>query len=293
MRDKKPGLTYIDGKPYLVRLPIPSEWDYLMGQVNADNNILHYAHLVDTDSRWETLLSWTQMEGKHMQPRNLQLCCGGSLHGHDCKDLAKSVRAYHVGFRPVLIPLNPESLEPDDSVCWPGIGEGERLTMGTLYMNGRPVTMCNEQCSNGSITPYISEAKLEIGDSCSDPACQITFIKCCGKLWADRNLLSFISWDDLNAQGFCECTDTCFHTKKVSMQAISHFAKEHAYVAYKRFSCSPKSIVIFARDEQDAVEHALSHFGYPKSDWPRLSTGIGPIMVKRISPTKDAQVFET
>lgn len=67
---------------------------------------------------------------------------------------------------------------------------------------------------------------------------------------------------------------------------------QHAFVAYRCRSEAPKIVVIFADDEAQAMRKALGYFGYPVSDYERLSKGVGPIAVRRVTPTADAQVYE-
>lgn len=66
----------------------------------------------------------------------------------------------------------------------------------------------------------------------------------------------------------------------------------HAFVAYRRRVKNPKTVVIFADDENQAMRKALGYFGYPQSDWERLSKGMGPVAVQRVTPTADAQIYE-
>lgn len=66
----------------------------------------------------------------------------------------------------------------------------------------------------------------------------------------------------------------------------------HAFVAYRRRVENPKTVIIFADDQAQAMRKALGYFGYPQCDWERLSKGVGPIAVQRMIPTADAQVYE-
>lgn len=66
----------------------------------------------------------------------------------------------------------------------------------------------------------------------------------------------------------------------------------HVFVAYRRRVENPRTVVILADDWGQAMRKALGYFGYPQADWERLSKGLGPIAVKQVTRTADAQVYE-
>ena len=66
----------------------------------------------------------------------------------------------------------------------------------------------------------------------------------------------------------------------------------HAFVAYHRRVENPKTVIILADDEAQAMRKALGYFGYPQCDWERLTRGMGPVAVHKLTPTADAQVYE-
>ena len=270
-----PGLTYIDGQPYQVHLPKGGnrlsglDWDRMIMFLNGSDERFH----------WKGIFSWC------MEP---DVCRGETLYGCGWAH-RPDTQAENIGFRPVLTPLDTETMEPDPN-AWPGIEDGEVITFGSLYMGGKAVSVRNESTNEPLLTAYVPGTSLTIGDSVPDPQKQIPFIKFKGELWATQNLLNFISWRDLQRQGFCN--EMQKRERASSLINIAKQAEQHAYAAYQRFSDPPKYIIIFAADEGEAMERALNHFGYPASDWSRLSTGTGPISVNRFSPTKDFQVFE-
>lgn len=82
--------------------------------------------------------------------------------------------------------------------------------------------------------------------------------------------------------------------KNPSLETVKAYRTigKHAFSAYRRRSENPKAIIIFADDEDQAMRKALGYFGYPESDWQRLSNGVGgPIAVCRLQPTTDAQIY--
>lgn len=79
-----------------------------------------------------------------------------------------------------------------------------------------------------------------------------------------------------------------------SMDTVNAFRTigRHAFVAYRRRTENPRTVIIFADDEAQAMRKALGCFGYPQADWERLSKGVGPVAVHGLTPTADAQVYE-
>lgn len=288
MEDNIPGLTYIDGRPYLVRLPIsghcrPScrgkSWEGLVQLLDGNDAICH----------WKGIESWCQ-ELAETKTQSF-ICCGGMLYGMARNRVQADTRREDIGFRPVLVPLNPETLEQDPD-AWPGIKDGEKIFLGTLYMDGLSVPARESLYGHWAITNYQKHAKLEIADSHPTPEKQICFIKFRGMLWADRNLLNMISWNDLCAQGFCEQPKALTKTKPANAKIAAELMSEYAYLAWMRCSEDQKRIVVSACDDQEAIELALEYFGYPKENWPALSRGNGPVAVRRLESTNNPQVFE-
>lgn len=195
----KSVVVYIDGLPYLVQLPISEyswsayqEWDPIIYFLDGNNGIFH----------WKGVASWCQ--GRDPLKTQLHICRGSTLYGVGRENVLADVRRKDIGFRPVLTPLNPKTLDPDIN-AWSGIKDGDRLFLGTLYMDGFAISARESLCKQWTPTEYRVNAKLEIGDSHPEPEKQICFIKFKGKLWADRNLLVMISWNDLCTQKFFNC----------------------------------------------------------------------------------------
>ena len=186
--------VYIDGKPFAVRLltggdPVAhdsdnNEFDFLLECLGEDKSAI----------RSENMFSWCQEPVNDTQCR---LVCGSDPANFRCYGIA--AKEYDcVGYRPVLVPLDPETLQP--SPC-SHLGEGNSLVIGTLYMNGEAQTVPRNPTPDGDIPDFVSDSDLCIGDSNCDPDKQITWIKSGDILVADRNLLKNISWDDLDRNG--------------------------------------------------------------------------------------------
>ena len=93
----------------------------------------------------------------------------------------------HVGFRPAFEVLHPDPLTPDGTI----------ITVGPLYMDGKPVKVPQNPTQNGDVSDYIPGAKLEMREALDDPSYQVKAIKVGDVLVADRVLLKNLSWDDL------------------------------------------------------------------------------------------------
>ena len=260
----------IDGREYQVLLPKNVRaWDAMFMDYGGRGDLLH----------WKDSFSWCLERAGS----GTYACCGSDPFGLGRRFKPDDFRGSQVGFRPVLAPVDGGG-DP-----WPELADGAQLTFGTLYMGGKPVTVNGAPGTPVVPASYFPGTRLELGDSYPDPTAQITFVKRNGRLWADRNLLVDISWKDLSAQGFC--TEEPPRARD-GVKPICRAAEQYAWSAWKRFAEALQIIVIFAADEGEVVERALAHFGYPKKDWPRLSTGLGPIAVKRLTPTVDPQVWE-
>lgn len=288
MEKNIPGLTYIDGRPYLVRLPISGHcrpgcwgksWEALVRLLDGNDSLFH----------WKGIESWCQ-ELAETKTRSF-ICCGGMLYGMAWSRVQADTRREDIGFRPVLVPLDPETLEPDPD-AWSGIKDGEKIFLGTLYMDGLSVPARETLYGHWTITNYREHAKLKIADSHPTPEKQICFIKFKGMLWADRNLLNMVSWSDLYAQGFCDMPKALSKTKPANAKIAAKLMSEYAYIARKRGSEDQKCIVVSACDDQEAIELALAYFGYPVENWQALSRGNGPVAVRKLIPTANAHVFE-
>jgi len=105
-----------------------------------------------------------------------------------------------MGYRPVLEPVDPETMEPDEEV-WADIPDGTVIRLGSLYMDNMPLSIPQFPTDLGDIPDYIPGAALRIGETDPHPDKQLRFIKSGHIFIADRNLLKKVSWEDLNRNG--------------------------------------------------------------------------------------------
>jgi len=184
----------IDGQPYAVRLPTggsyhgaASEWDTMLNTLGEKNPVYHS----------KNILSWCQDEAVDSPGCRVYRGQLSARHWNN----TYSFRAYpHVGYRPILEPLDPETLLPDPSRLG-RIPDGSVLPMGTFYINGIAQVLPQEPFWCGDVPEYRNQMLLSIGDTDTNPKKQLHFIKCGRLLWCDRNLITNISWDTLNAFG--------------------------------------------------------------------------------------------
>ena len=204
-------MSYIDGKPYLVRLPLggngdfqeiknlfrrlgfkskrPVEWDRIAHLSCDDDSIFH----------WDTICSWCEDTEDHTIPYIHHVLRGGRAFGFHFS-LPSSCENTFIGRRPVLVPLNSETLQPDPQQL-SHISDGTAVSLGTLFINGRPQDHPTIPTASGDIPRYLFSAELRIGDTHPDPDKQIRWIKNGNTLIANCNLVRGISWKDLARQG--------------------------------------------------------------------------------------------
>jgi hypothetical protein len=156
-----------------MRLPTCEEYDLLATAVKEDNNRMH----------WNDMFSWCQ-------DADPALASTRAVRGYHSARLwtrgNATARRAHVGFRPAVEIPNPDSLTPDGTI----------VTVGSLYMDGKPVKVPQSPTKDGDIPDYIPGAKLEMREALDDPDYQVKAIKAGDILIADRVLLKNISWDD-------------------------------------------------------------------------------------------------
>lgn len=193
-RNKPYRITMIDGKPWAVLLPTGGTesddrfdiWDRATRAAALRNDLLHY----------HTILSLCR---DHAYENNT--CIGrGCMAVHYRTSIPTETRREYYGFRPMLIPLNPKTFQPDTQRLIQ-LRDGSRLQLGTLYMNDKAIQNPQNPVLNGDIPEYQPEAKLQIKDSMKDKRFQINWIKIGNALLCDRNLIRNISWNDLEKLG--------------------------------------------------------------------------------------------
>jgi hypothetical protein len=158
-----------------MRLPTCEEYDLLVTTTKGNNDIMH----------WAGIFSWCQDKGPNSAPVR---AVRGYHSARNWFDSNATSRSEGVGFRPVVEILNPDPLTPDGTI----------VTVGTLYMDSKPVKVPQSPTRNGDIPDYIPGAKLEMREALDDPSYQVQAIKAGDVLIVDRILLKNISWNDLN-----------------------------------------------------------------------------------------------
>lgn len=160
-----------------VRLPSSEEWDRMIDVTFGVNSRIH----------WSGTFSWCLDECADNHDRRVTRGCYAGRYADAYKSESRLVS---VGFRPVFDIENPKS-----------IPEGEIVTVGTLYMDGRPVPTNHN--GDMKLPAYIPGARLELREPAEDPKYHVKAIRAGDVLIGDRVLLSQISWDDLANLGFC------------------------------------------------------------------------------------------
>ena len=156
-----------------MRLPTCGEYNLLATATKEDNSLLH----------WKKMYSWCQDVDPDRAPHRV---IWGNHSAHYWSNNPVKFRHTGVGFRPAFEILNPDSLTPDGTI----------ITVGTLYMDGKPVKVPQNPTQNGDVSDYIPGAKLEMREALDDPSYQVKAIKADDVLVADRVLLKNISWND-------------------------------------------------------------------------------------------------
>lgn len=151
-----------------MRLPTCEEWDNLSIITGGDDKILN----------WAEMYFWCQ-DSDSMGMRMVK----GRNGCRFMRCVVETERYSVVGFRPVF--------EAD-----PGQQDGDIVTVGTLYMNDKPVKVPKRPILNGDIQDYVPGATLRLGQPMVDPDYQIRAIKVGDILIADRVLLKNISWPE-------------------------------------------------------------------------------------------------
>ncbi len=191
MEDRQYSPTYIDNRPYGVTIPTVEQWNAVLdvtGHFSSFDKFFHTKRCFSwCQDDYPASLKSRQMRGGE-NPRNMMIYN------------AKS-HVDFIGFRPVLIPLNPDTLRPDASIL-DRIPDGVILGLGSLYINGNSVPTMYPGNNYAENTPVFKpKSMIQLGDSALDLYSQIQFVKCGNFLIADRNILRNISWEDLDNYG--------------------------------------------------------------------------------------------
>ena len=157
-----------------MRLPTCEDYDLLATAAKENNDTMH----------WLDMFSWCQDVDPVLASYRAVRGCRSARYRNYGNALGRFV---YVGFRPAVEILNLDPLAPDGTI----------VTVGTLYMDGKPVKVPKNPAWHGDISDYIPGAKLEMREALDDPDYQVNAIKIGDILIADRVLLKDISWDDL------------------------------------------------------------------------------------------------
>lgn len=159
-------------------LPTSSDWDRLVDVTHGNDFIMH----------WRDVLSWCRDS-----ETNSAFC--RTIRGYSSARYGEEFGKHRdslVGFRPAVRLPSPGT-SPD----------GALITIGTLYMNGKPIRVPTNPTWSGNIISYVPNVKLELRAPIQNAAYQVKAIKVGNLLIADRVMLKNISWDDLYTHGFC------------------------------------------------------------------------------------------
>ena len=182
----------------------------------------------DQISHHQYMASWCQEQSLQREDAHVQR---GFTANDSWEPLASnSTRSSQIGYRPILIPLDPQTLEPKPSLFL-GREDGDMLRMGCLYMDGIPQTNPKKPTPSGDIPNYIPGAKLRIGDNSPNPEDWITWIKVGNALVCDRNLMKNISIDDLELMDLVRGQEHLQNDRKVSLNHLLESAQKRTTVA--------------------------------------------------------------
>ena len=214
------GVVIINNKPWAVTLPTGGnsknsscQWNDFISATSGKTNLIHCLNMV----------SWCQDKAPDLEDFYVQ-------RGYATTDIWQSYghladRAANIGYRPVLIPLDPDTLEPRPSVFM-GRQDGDCFRMGSLYMDGTALSNPKNAVPEGDIPDYVPGTNLQIGESSENPNEWITWIKVGDVLIADRNLIKNISWEDLDSMDLARGPANLQHEKKAVDKLIASAQKK-------------------------------------------------------------------
>lgn len=167
-----------------MRIPTNEEYSELARLTGGDDKKMH----------WKDIFSWVDDKAHEYDlPPTFRVYRGYPTGGCYYSNSATN-RHTDVGFRPAFDILPTDTLLPD-------INAGDVVTVGALYMNGKPVKVPQNPKPDGDILSYIPGATLELKKApLVDQECQMTGIYIGnGVIVADRVMLNYISHQDIEA----------------------------------------------------------------------------------------------
>lgn len=177
----------INGILYMVTLPTGrnnciNQWDLMVNYLNYQTKEL------DDIIHWKNMFSWCQ-------EREEGLC---SIRGYSSASLWYNYwfnhRGRSVGFRPVFIPLDPNTLQPDPAIL-DELNNGQTISLGSFYFDNKIMHVPQDPTKDGDIPNYTPGTDISFRSLKSGYGFQV--IKLPGILIADRVLVKNISWEDL------------------------------------------------------------------------------------------------
>lgn len=168
----------------ILRIPADEEWDRLIDLTNGDNSRMH----------WWKMQSWVDgADARYCIERGFRATRGGSTRRADRWSFyTADYRNNYTGFRPVI------QYKKGNIPFGTLFREGETIMVGTLYMDDKPVRIPKNPIRDGDVVNYIPGATLELREMIQDADYQVSAIYLGnGVFVADRNLLTMISYDDI------------------------------------------------------------------------------------------------
>jgi len=204
---RKPAVIFLKNKAYRVRIPTghisqpegKCEWDAILDALGEENSLLH----------WSGIWTWCQEPVRSVAAEENPIgrflpvdhsALRGCTAPRGWNVASQDIRANYMGFRPILEPVDPETMTLDRA-RWADVPTGTGMPLGTLYMDDNPLTIPKNPIDTGDIPDYVPGAQLRIGRTLTDPDKQIRVIKCGDIFIADRVLIKNISWADLDRLG--------------------------------------------------------------------------------------------
>lgn len=256
------NITFIDGMPYAVCLPDggQKEWadrsEFARLLKGAGETDMH-THMASWCSNRFVGTLFDEEAGCFWDAAGMVTQHDGSKEnwGVDRSDY----RGYGTGFRPLLVPLDPETFRPDLD-RFGKVPDGTVVQLGTLYMGGKALRNPEDPVASpqpklisgfypGDVPVYEKGAALHIAHTSNDVGEQIRFVVVGGKLISDRVLLGCVSHDDLERE---------FHLSKdvtrvqVTEQKVETPQKEDEKVSlWMRLGVS----IDVTREELEALQH--------------------------------------
>lgn len=200
-KEKNVGPVYIDGNSYVVRLltggaeaGVPNEWDSVLKTLEWKLRLPYFSGVA----------SWCQdsaVPPVGYEPMYSVRVVRGFETTRDWSRADSQMRMAKLVFRPVLEPVDPETMQPNPDLL-SDIEDGIIVTRGTLYVGKTACVNPQNPVPDGDIPSYtslkkIGRSNIYIGDSLSDEDKLIRWVKCGGLLVADRGILNCVSWEDL------------------------------------------------------------------------------------------------